>query len=50
MKLLYAFYPVLLLAGPFADILSGDIPGGLPFTILVFTAWAVDVVFTLTPR
>ena len=50
LKLLYAFYPLLLLAGLFASIVrTGDIPAYLPFVVLVFAAWAAGVIFTLNP-
>jgi len=50
LKLLYAFYPLLLLAGLFASIVrTGTIPGYLPFVVLVFAAWAAGVIFTLNP-
>jgi hypothetical protein len=50
LRLLYAFYPLLLLAGLFADIVqSGRVPSYLPFAILLFAAWAAGVVFTLNP-
>ena len=50
LKLLYAFYPLLLLTGLFASIVrTGAIPGYLPFAVLVFAAWAVGVIFTLNP-
>jgi hypothetical protein len=50
LKLLYAFYPLLLLAGLFADIVqSGRIPAYLPYAILLFGAWAAGVIFTLNP-
>lgn len=50
LKLLYAFYPLLLLAGLFASIVqSGAIPAYLPYAVLVFVAWAAGVIFTLNP-
>jgi len=50
LKLLYAFYPLLLLAGLFASIVrTGNIPAYLPFAVLVFAAWAAGVIFTLNP-
>jgi ABC-2 type transport system permease protein len=50
LKLLYAFYPILLLVGLFADIVqTGQIPAYLPYAVLVFGAWAAGVVFTLNP-
>jgi hypothetical protein len=50
MKLLYAFYPLLFLAGVFADIVqSGQVPAYLPYGILLFVAWAAGVIFTLNP-
>lgn len=50
LKLLYAFYPLLLLAGLFADIVqTGQIPAYLPYAILLFSAWAAGVIFTLNP-
>lgn len=50
LKLLYAFYPLLLLAGLFADIVqSGEVPAYLPFGVLLFVAWAAGVIFTLNP-
>lgn len=50
LKLLYAFYPLIFLAGLLADIVqSGRIPAYLPFLILVCAAWAAGVIFTLNP-
>lgn len=50
LKLLYAFYPLLVLAGLFASIVrSGEIPAYLPYAVVVFAAWAAGVVFTLNP-
>lgn len=50
LKLLYAFYPLLLLAGLFANIVqTGQIPAYLPYAILLFSAWAAGVIFTLNP-
>lgn len=50
LKLLYAFYPVLILAGMFADIVqSGQIPAYLPYAVVLFAAWAAGVIFTLNP-
>lgn len=50
LKLLYAFYPLLLLAGLFADVFqTGRIPVYLPYLILLFSAWAAGVIFTLNP-
>jgi len=50
LKLLYAFYPLLVLAGLFANIVqSGEIPAYLPYAVLVFVAWAAGVIFTLNP-
>lgn len=50
LKLLYAFYPLLFLAGVVADIYqSGRVPTYLPYAVLVFVAWAGAVIFTLNP-
>jgi hypothetical protein len=50
LKLLYAFYPLLVLAGMFANIVqTGEVPAYLPFGVLLFAAWAAGVVFTLNP-
>jgi hypothetical protein len=50
LKLLYAFYPLLVLAGLFANIVqSGEVPAYLPYLILLFSAWAAGVIFTLNP-
>lgn len=50
LKLLYAFYPLLVLAGLFANIIqTGEVPAYLPFGVLLFAAWAAGVVFTLNP-
>jgi hypothetical protein len=50
LKLLYAFYPLLALAGVFANIVqSGEVPAYLPYAVLVFAAWAAGVIFTLNP-
>ncbi|MHB9288489.1 hypothetical protein ACKVMT_15770 [Halobacteriales archaeon Cl-PHB] len=50
LKLLYAAYPLLLLAGMGAEVVqTGNVPTYLPVFILVFVAWAAGVVFTLNP-
>jgi hypothetical protein len=50
LKLLYAFYPLLVMAGILANIVrSGEVPAYLPFAALVFATWAAGVVFTLNP-
>ncbi|QSG04678.1 hypothetical protein [Halapricum desulfuricans] len=50
LKLLYAFFPVLAMAGLLGDVVrSGEIPASLPFVTLLFAAWAAGVVFTLNP-
>lgn len=50
MKLLYAFYPLLLGVGFFAEIIqTGQIPSFLPYAVLLFAAWAAGVMFTLNP-
>ena len=50
MKLLYAFYPLLFGAGFLAEIIrAGEVPAILPYLVLVFSAWAAGVIFTLNP-
>ena len=50
LKLLYAFYPVLFMAGPLAEIVqSGQVPEYLPYVVLVLVAWMAGVIFTLNP-
>jgi len=50
LKLLYAFFPVLMMGGFLADIVqSGEIPVYLPFVAVVVAAWAAGVIFTLNP-
>lgn len=50
MKLLYAFYPLLFIAGPLAGILqSGQVPEYLPYLVVVLVAWMAGVIFTLNP-
>ncbi len=50
LKLLYAAYPMLVLAGMGADVVqTGHVPTYLPVFVLVFVAWAAGVVFTLNP-
>lgn len=49
-KLLYAFYPFLILAGVFAQIVqTGEVPRYLPYVVLVSLVWAAGVIFTLNP-
>jgi len=50
LKLLYAFYPMLVLVGVFADVLqTGEVPTYLPYATTLFVAWAAGVIFTLNP-
>ncbi len=50
MKLLYAAYPLLFLAGVFANVLrTGRVPTFLPVVVSLFVVWAAGVVFTLNP-
>lgn len=50
LKLLYAFFPVLMMGGFLADIIqSGEIPAYLPFVAVLVAAWAAGVIFTLNP-
>ena len=50
LKLLYAFYPLLFMAGPVAEIVqSGQVPEYLPYVVLVLVAWMAGVIFTLNP-
>jgi len=50
LKLLYAFYPMLVLVGVFADVVqTGEIPTYLPYAMMLFVAWAAGVIFTLNP-
>jgi len=50
LKLLYVAYPLLFLAGVFAEVLqTGVIPAPLPYGVLLFVTWAAAVVFTLNP-
>jgi len=50
LKLLYAFYPLLIMAGLLANIVqTGEVPAYLPYAVLLFAAWAAGVIFTLNP-
>lgn len=50
LKLLYALYPMLILAGVFADIVqTGEVPAYLPYAMILFVAWGAGVMFTLNP-
>lgn len=50
LKLLYAFYPLLIMAGLLANIVqTGEVPSYLPYAVLLFAAWAAGVIFTLNP-